>query len=742
MIINKRIKRRMIEHKSTYIVSIALLILSTAMFTLFNTTGPAIKDSIENFKKDYNVEDSYFTTSIPIDDISKLADKFNVSIEELKWKDIKVLDKVNLRVYKEREDINMHQVVKGKALSSPGDIVVNEDFYKVNGLALNDKLMVGSEEYLLKGISTSPDNIYMLENSSSILVNKETFAVSFISSEDFSKIDNPNIGYSVKYNEDNKEEFKDYIQDNYFILSFVNQEDNAKIIGINGDLDGLFVLGQYAPIVIIIMVSLIIAIVVSKTIKNELTQLGTLYALGYKKGILIKHYMIYPIVIAVIGSILGQIPGTLSNGFIIQMLDVEYALPKIIIDPNIKVIILSILIPLLIIVPINFITIWKSLNHSAVDLMKGNLKEEGPSFLEKRISGKRLSFKTRFKLKDIIRNFGRTILTVCAICFCGMLLFLVFVMNESMDNIVDKGYEEAYQFKNLYIMNDISTKEMIGEKFWQIEVQSENKDNEEESFKLEGREKDSKLIKLYGKDGSELSFNDNIITASLADKLGADEGDEVTVESDLYNTSFKIKIDKVADYYTAETIYVPLEVIYENTSIPVDSYIGIVSSGDINFKDGELSSSLTKTSIIEGANKMITPLKGVMLLIGVTSAIIGIAIIYVIVSMVIEENRTNISMFKIMGYEEKNLNKIIINTNDILVLIGFIMSIPLSKAALTILFDEVTKSMDFTLRVVISPKVIFIIFLIIFIIYEISKRLSRRKILGIPMEEVLNKGRE
>ena len=741
MIINKRIKRRMIEHKSTYLVSIALLLLSTAMFTLFNTTGPAIKNSIENFKKDYNVEDSYFTTSIPIDDISKLESKFNVSIEEIKWKDIKVLDKVNLRVYKEREEINLHQVVKGKALESPGDIVINEDFYKVNGLKLNDKLMVGSKEYLLKGISTSPDNIYMLENSSSILVNKETFAVSFISSEDFSKIDNPNIGYSVKYNEDNKEEFKDYIQDNYFILSFVNQEDNAKIIGINGDLDGLFVLGQYAPIVIIIMVSLIIAIVVSKTIKNELTQLGTLYALGYKKGILIKHYMIYPIVITVIGSLLGQIPGILSNGFIIQMLDVEYALPKIIIDPNIKVIILSILIPLLIIVPINFIIIWKSLNHSAVDLMKGNLKEEGPNILEKRFSGKRLSFKTRFKVKDIIRNFGRTILTVCAICFCGMLLFLVFVMNESMDNIVNKGYEEAYQFKNLYIMNDISTKEVIGEKFWQIEVNSENKDKEV-SFELEGREKDSKLIKLYGKDGSELSFNDNIITASLADKLGVCEGGQVTVKSDLYNSNFKIKIDKVADYYIAETIYVPIEVIYKNTNIPVDSYIGIVSSEDINFKDGELSSSITKSSIIEGANKMITPLKGVMLLIGATSAIIGMAIIYVIVSMVIEENRTNISMFKIMGYEEKNLNKIIINTNDILVLIGFILSIPLSKAALTVLFAEVTKSMDFTIRVVVSPKVICIVFLIIFIIYEISKRLSRRKILRIPMEEVLSKGRE
>lgn len=742
MIINKRIKRRIIEHKSTYLVSIALLILSTAMFTLFNTTGPAIKKAIENFKDDYNVEDSYFTTSISIEKISKLEDKFNVSIEEIKWKDIKVLDKVNLRVYKERDKINLHQIVRGEPLQNQKDIVVNEDFYKINNLKLNDKLEVGGEEYLLKGISTSPDNIYMLENSSSMLANKETFAVSFISREDFEKIDNPSIGYSVKYNEDNREEFKKYIQDNYFLLSFENKENNAKIIGINGDLDGLFVLGEYTPILIIIMVSLIIAIVVSKTIKSELTQLGTLYALGYNKGILIKHYMIYPIVIALIGSILGQLPGIMSSGFVIQMLDVEYSLPKIIIEPNIKVIILSVLIPLIIIIPTNLITIWKALNHSAVDLMKGKLKEEGPSFLEKKFSFKSLSFKTRYKLKDILRNLGRTTLTVFAMCFCGMLLFLVFVMNESMDSIIQKGYEEAYQFKNLYIMSKISTEKKPGEKFWALEVKSNKKNNDEVSFKLEGRERDSELIKLYDKDQNELNFKDNIITASLADKLGVSTNDELTIKSDFYNINFKIKIDKIADYDMAETIYVPLEVIYQNTDIPRDSYIGIVSKEDINFKDGELLSSITKSSLIEGANKMISPLKGIMLLIGVISAFIGIAIIYIIVSMVIEENRMNISMFKIFGYEEKNLNKIIINTNDLLVLIGFLISIPLSKIALTALFAETTKSMDFTIRVIISLKTIFIVFLIILVIYEISKKLSRRKILSVKMGEVLSKGRE
>lgn len=744
MVINRRIKRKMIEHKSIYLVSIALIILSSAMFTLFNTTGPAIKDTIENFKKDYKVEDSFFTTSMPIEDISKLEDKFDVTIEEIKWKDIKVLDKVNLRIYKEREKVDLYQVVKGEGINSPGDIVVNEDFYKVNGLKFNDTIKAGNQQFLLKGVSTSPDNIYMLENSSSVLVNKQTFAIGFVSNEDFDKIENPNVGYSVKYNKDNssREEFKRYIQDNYFLLSFIDKEHNTKITAIDGDLNGMFALGQYTPIVIIILVSLIISIVVAKTIKSELTQLGTLFALGYKKSILIKHYIIYPTAISIIGGLIGQLPASFGNGFIISMLDVEYSLPKIVIEPNIIVIILSILIPILIIVPINFIIICKTLNHSAVDLMKGNLKDEGPGFLEKKIKFKRLSFKNRFKLKDIIRNFGRTFLTIFAICFCGMLLFLTFVMNESMDGIIKNGYEEAYGFKNLYIMSNITNKDTVGEKFWKLEVDTEDKNNKDISINLEGREKDSKLINLHDEEDNSLNFKDNIITSSLASKLGVKEGDVINVKSELYNADFKIKIDKIADYYTSETIYIPIDLIYENTNIPKDSYIGIVSNEDINFNDGELASSVTKSALIAGAKKMITPLKGVMLLIGGIAAFIGIAMIYVIVSMVIEENRMNISMFKIMGYQEKNINKIIINVNDILVLIGFIISIPVSKFALTSLFDEVTKSMDFSLRVVISPSSIVIVFLILLFIYQISKMLSRRKILKVSMQEVLSKGRE
>ena len=204
MILNRKIKRNIKTHKTTYIVAIALLILSTGLFTIFNLGGPEIKESIKNFKDDFKVEDAYFTTGLPISDIESLENKFDLTIEKMEWKDVKVLDKVNLRIYKERKNINLIQITEGEELSKSNDIVINNDFYSNNNKNIGDSIDINGEKYNLKGKSATPDYIYMLENNTSLFSNKETFAVAFISEEDFKTIDSPSVGYSIRLNKDNE----------------------------------------------------------------------------------------------------------------------------------------------------------------------------------------------------------------------------------------------------------------------------------------------------------------------------------------------------------------------------------------------------------------------------------------------------------------------------------------------------------------------------------------------------------
>jgi len=741
MILNRKIKRNIKIHKTTYIVAIGLLILSTGLFTLFNIGGPEIKKNIKNFKEDFKVEDAYFTTGIPIDESDKLENKFDLTLEKMQWKDVKVLDKVNLRVYKERKEINLIQITEGEELYKTKDIVVNNDFYSVNNKNIGDSIDINGEKYNLKGKATTPDYLYMLENDTSLFANKETFAVAFISEEDFKEIDSPSLGYSIRLNKDNSSEVKDYIKETYFALSWVDKADNAKICGIDGDINGMFALGQYLPIVIVVLVSLLIAIVIWRLVKSELTELGTLYAFGYTKAALTKHYMIYPLLVSLIGALVGQIPGVVLSSSLKAALTVEYNLPNFTISPDIKVVILSILIPLIIILPVNFLVIRNALNHSAVDLMKGKLKEEGPSFLEKRISLKGLRFSTKFKIKEGLRNFWRTVLTLSAIVFSAMLLFLVFVMNDSMDKMLKQGYEDSYKFENLYVLSNMSVDNQVGEKFWTLPVNSNNEDKEIK-YTLEAREKNSNLLELKDEEETVLSFDKNIISNTLAKKLEVKEGDTLKIKSEIEDSTFEIKIDKIANSQLGDTLYIPLDTLYKETKIPKDSYIGIVSTEEIKFKDGEIASHTTKTAMLDGIKNMVGPLKAMMWVIGIISALIGIALIYVIITMVIDENKINISMFKIMGYDDKRLSKTILNINDIIIVLGFIISIPISKIALSAMFAEVTKTMEFSLEAIISISSMLIVFTIILGMYSLTKVISKRKILSIPMEEVLKKGRE
>jgi len=742
MILNRKIKRNVLIHKTTYIVSIALLVLSTGLFTMFNIGAPEIKDNIENFKHNYKVEDAYCTTALPIQDSESLENKFDLTIEKMQWKDVKVLDKVNLRIYKERKNINLMQITEGDALSKSKDIVINNDFYSINNKIIGDSIDINGEMYNLKGKAATPDYIYMLENNTSLFANKESFAVAFISEEDFKLIESPSIGYSIRFNKDNRQEVNDYIKDNYFALSWVDKENNTKINAIDGDMNGMFALGQYLPIVVVVLVSVLISIVIWRLVKSELTELGTLYAFGYTKATLTKHYMVYPLLVSLIGALVGQIPGVILANSLKLALTVEYNLPIITINPDIKIILLSILSPIIIILPVNFIVIRRALNHSAVDLMKGKLKEEGPSFLERKISLKGLSFSMKFKIKEVLRNLSRTGLTIGAIVFSTMLLFFVFVMNDSMDRIMKQGYEDSYKFDNLYLLSNISMEERPGEKFWTVPVISLDKDEKEVKYKVDAREKDSKLLVLKDEEGNNLSFEKNIISKSLAKKLGITEGDTLKIKSELEDSTFEIKIDKVANSFIGDNVYIPLETLYNETEIPKNSYIGIASTKKIDFQKAELASSTNKQDMIDGIKSMISPLKMMMWMIGIVAAVIGAALIYVIITMVIDENRLNISMFKIMGYDDKRLSKTVLNINDILIVFGYLISIPLSKVVISNLFAEATKDMEFSLEAIISPSSMLIVLVILCTMYSLTKAISKRKILSIPMDEVLKNGRE
>jgi putative ABC transport system permease protein len=77
-----------------------------------------------------------------------------------------------------------------------------------------------------------------------------------------------------------------------------------------------------------------------------------------------------------------------------------------------------------------------------------------------------------------------------------------------------------------------------------------------------------------------------------------------------------------------------------------------------------------------------------------------------------------------------------------MIVIGYIIGIPLILTTMSMFFKSLTESVKLTLPVVISYPYIIIGFIVIWLTYEISKALSKRKVDRISMAEALKAGTE
>lgn len=123
--------------------------------------------------------------------------------------------------------------------------------------------------------------------------------------------------------------------------------------------------------------------------------------------------------------------------------------------------------------------------------------------------------------------------------------------------------------------------------------------------------------------------------------------------------------------------------------------------------------------------------------------IIGVIVIYVVTSMLVEENKRAISLMKIFGYRKKEINSLILNSSTIVVVIGYIIGIPLILAALGAVIQLFEDSIGLALPPGrISPLYILTGFIVVMLSYGLSKLLCQKKVNAVSMSEVLKSGME
>lgn len=139
---------------------------------------------------------------------------------------------------------------------------------------------------------------------------------------------------------------------------------------------------------------------------------------------------------------------------------------------------------------------------------------------------------------------------------------------------------------------------------------------------------------------------------------------------------------------------------------------------------------------------ILTEMGAIIYSLAVIGAIICIAALYVSVNMLISENRHNISMLKVLGLKRREINRMIIDVNHVIIPIGIAVGMLAGYLMMVVVFRIYSGIEGVLYTPAITFKSIILTIIIVLVCYAVSLLIVRRKADRVDMVESLKDNRE
>ena len=229
----------------------------------------------------------------------------------------------------------------------------------------------------------------------------------------------------------------------------ITQKTHASTMGARNYIAMFHALSFLFPSLAYFVAVLIVITTLSRMIDNERMQIGTLKSLGYRKGPIRAHYLAYAFYPAALGSLLGLYAGHTTLPWVIwKMIETNVRVPAV---GNAPVSALSwamtaaeVVVAMLICVH----QIHSRLKESTASLLRPKPPRSGARVLLEYWTGlwRRLSFNKKMVVRNLLRNKGRTAMTLIGLLCCNMLIICSFGLKESIPYFSNHYYQKTLNY--------------------------------------------------------------------------------------------------------------------------------------------------------------------------------------------------------------------------------------------------------------------------------------------------------
>ncbi len=652
-------------------------------------------------------------------------------------------DSYKIRFLKETSVINLSYFVSGVAPKNNNEIAISEAFAIKNNLVINDNIEINSKEYKITGFVLFPDYSLALFSSNFIIDNK-TQSVGLVTDLEFENFPE-NVSFEIAgvFSDGySKSEFEEKVIDTFrdngdlpFITNILLTANNMRSGAIYAEIEG----GQGGSLGLSIIIAsiaiLIVGIMVSKVLQSQRGPIGILKSMGYTNNEITLPYIFFIAILSFPAIILGYFLGVLAANPMKNLFLEYYLLPSIEIEQTFDTLLVAVIVPFLFLLILSYFIILRILNQKPVALLNPQVSASS-TFITKRMGKylKRLRISKKIKHLLLYRNIVKFLVFMMGMFFAAYLILLSLSMVNLFNKITVDYYDNTDHNYIGYCDYLTPCKEPTGTQEKVIEIPSVILNNEETY--LVGLNSDSSIHTLIDGKGNDITSKLEeglIITKSLSLTKGFNIGDELLLE--VGDVSINIEVIDITEEYVGNKAYINrtelgtllvddsdyFNVVYSETELLAADFLSIISTKAIVDQSKEMQKYF---------DVMFTMLIG-------TSVVIGSIIIYILTVLTIEDNFYNISLFKVIGYNNKEIDKMILGGYLFYGIIIFLIIIPIayySFEMMTLLFAQYYGIM-FPLQFEIWHGVISI--LIFITIFYIGAFTAKRNLNKISLQEAM-----
>jgi putative ABC transport system permease protein len=741
MKLNRRYTRNIRENLSFYIAATVLTIVTLLLFYLFSIAGNAILDFSEEFYAKNRLEDAHFSTYYPISDeeIPALEREYDLTLEPQHYINIET-DGVTARVFERTEKVDLYEVTVGRDAVSTGEAVISEGYADANDVQIGDSVKIDEREYEVVGFMQRPDYLYMIENEDDSYKNISSFYLCYLCDEDFDALGAASVQYLVRYGSDSDvSAFRRAIHDAYYMRTYSSADENPRITMVAEQAE-MFLLMSYIMLCILPLIAVaLICIIISRKVKSEQRMIGTLSAMGYTKGQLMRHYAGFAVLPGLVGGILTAVISLIAAQPMAEYGLVDYEPMRVVGHLNPLIAILGIIVPTVMYALASLLAVRRLLKKDTVLLLNGNA--DGDKKKTRRLfAGRKMSFRIKLALRTLLGNPARSLVVLLGV-FLGCFIMLIGMgLYDTTGHMGDTAASQLGSFEQEYILGELLSENPYGGETLLVSSM-ENEDGK--AVSIIGTSSDNPYLNLKDAAGNDVSVEDGYYITSLAAYFfGWQEGDRIALYNPITLEKSEITVSGVIQNNVQKSIVSGKHLVSELTGLDETKFNCILSDKPLSIPSAKVAEEVKASAFSEQTDTMMEMMDFMLWMIIFLGAIICIAAVYVAVDMMVSESRSNISMLKVLGYRDRQINRIVLNAHHILLPIGILLSVPAGFATTDLFFGMMVDYGVMRMETYISPRGYAIAIGLTVLCYVGSLYLLRRKVKRVDMIESLKDNRE